>query len=167
MSAADSSPRVMDIVGPKGLLHFLASMRFYVFRFVCRVYSPIPPKLNSILVLRNTLGLKVPEISDFNKTEPHVTAEPVFSDDIITVYSIPIGPMPHHRGEELADSEASPNKSENLLKRKRESSPELPMKRPFLGSVELVPDGPPTKSDEHPASTGSSGRSQLQDLCHF
>jgi ribonuclease Z len=42
MSAADSSPRLMDIVGPKGLLHFLASMRFYVFRFVGRVYSHIP-----------------------------------------------------------------------------------------------------------------------------
>jgi len=48
MSVADGSPRVMDIVGPKGLLHFLASMRFYLFRFVRRVYSPIPPKLNSI-----------------------------------------------------------------------------------------------------------------------
>jgi ribonuclease Z len=150
MSAADSSPRVMDIVGPKGLLHFLASMRCYVFRFVRRVYSPIPPKLNLVLVLRNTLGLKVTEISDFNKTEPHVTAEPVFSDDIITVYSIPIELMPHHRGEELADSEASPNMSENVLKRKRESSPELPMKRPFLGSVEPVPDGSPTKSTSNP-----------------
>jgi ribonuclease Z len=48
MSVADSSPRVMDVVGPKGLLHFLASMRFYVFRFVRRMYSPTLPKLNSI-----------------------------------------------------------------------------------------------------------------------
>jgi hypothetical protein len=48
MSVADGSPRVMDVVGPKGLLHFIASMRFYVFRFVHRVYSPIPPKLNPI-----------------------------------------------------------------------------------------------------------------------
>jgi hypothetical protein len=34
MSVADSSPRVMEVVGPRGLLHFLASMRFYSFRFV-------------------------------------------------------------------------------------------------------------------------------------
>jgi ribonuclease Z len=97
---------------------------------------------NSIrsLVLRNTLGLKVTEISDFN--EPHVDAEPVFSDDIVTVYSIPIVPMPHHPGEELADSDASPNVSENVLKRKREASPELPMKRPLLDSTVPAPDGP-------------------------
>lgn len=48
MSLADSSPRVMQIVGPRGLLHFLASMRFHVFRFVRRVYIPIPPILNPI-----------------------------------------------------------------------------------------------------------------------
>lgn len=131
MSAADSSPRVMDIVGPKGLLHFVASTRFHVFR--------------------STLGLKVTEISDFNKTEPQVEAEPVFSDDIITVYSIPIKPMPHHhRGEEPADPEASPNMSENVLKRKRESSPELPMKRSFLDPTVPVPDEPSTLSTSTP-----------------
>ena len=101
-------------------------------------------------MLRNTLGLKVTEIPDFNKTEPHVEAEPVFSDDIITVYSIPIVPIPHHRSEEPADSEASPNMSENVLKRKRESSPELPMKRPFLDSTVPVPDGPSTPSMSTP-----------------
>jgi len=42
MSVADSSPRAMQIVGPSGLLHFLASMRFYVFRFVWRVFPPTP-----------------------------------------------------------------------------------------------------------------------------
>jgi len=97
------------------------------------------------------LGLKVTEISDSNETESHVEAKPVFSDDIITVYSIPIVPMPHHRGEEPADSEASSNMSENVLKRKRDYSPELPMKRSFLGSTVPVPvpDGlstPPTST---------------------
>ena len=98
---------------------------------------------------RKTLGLNVTEIPDFNKTEPHVEAEPVFSDDNITVYSIPIVPMPRHPGEELADSEGSLNMSENVLKRKREPSPELPLKRPFLGSTVPVPDGhstPPTST---------------------
>jgi hypothetical protein len=37
MSVADSSPRTMQIVGPSGLLHYLASMRFHVFRFVRRI----------------------------------------------------------------------------------------------------------------------------------
>jgi ribonuclease Z len=101
-------------------------------------------------VHRNTLGLKVTEIPDFNKTEPHIEAEPVFSDDIVTVYSIPIVPVPHHRGEEPADSEVSPDMSENALKRKRESSPELPMKRSFLGSTVPVPDGPSTPSTSTP-----------------
>ena len=48
MSMADSSPRVIDVVGPKGIYHFLASMRYYVFRFVRRMCSPIPLKLNLI-----------------------------------------------------------------------------------------------------------------------
>ena len=49
MSLADSKSRVMDVVGPKGLLHFFASMRFYVFRFVLQVYTPIVTlKLNPI-----------------------------------------------------------------------------------------------------------------------
>jgi ribonuclease Z len=111
-----------------------------------------PFRQNSIhsLALRDTLGLKVTEISDFDKTEPRVEAEPVFSDDLITVYSIPIVPMPHHRGEEFADSEASPNMSENVLKRKRESSPELPMKRSFLGSTVPVPDEPSIPSTSTP-----------------
>lgn len=98
---------------------------------------------------RKTLGLNVTEIPDFNKTEPHVEAEPVFSDDNITVYSIPIVPMPRHPGEELAGSDGSSNMSENDLKRKREFSPELPSKRPFLGSTVPVPDGrstPPTST---------------------
>ena len=111
-----------------------------------------PYRQNSIrsLLLRNTLGLKVTEIPDFDTTEPHVEAQPVFSDDIVTVYSIPIVPIPHHRGEEPADSEATPNMSENVLKRKRESSPELPMKRPFLDSTVPVPDGPSTPPTSNP-----------------
>jgi ribonuclease Z len=101
-------------------------------------------------VLRSTLGLKVTEIPDFNKTQPHVEAEPVFSDDIVTVYSIPIVPMPHHQGEEPVDSEALSNVSENDLKRKRESSPEPPIKRPYLGSTVPIPDEPPTSSTSIP-----------------
>jgi len=91
-------------------------------------------------VLRNSLGLKVEEIPDF-KAEPLVEAIPVFSDDNITVFSIPIVPTPLHRGEAL---------SENVLKRKRESSPELSSKRPFPGSTVPVTDEPPTPSTSLP-----------------
>jgi ribonuclease Z len=101
-------------------------------------------------VPRSTLGLKVTEVSDLYKAEPHVEAEPVFSDDIVTVYSIPIVSMPYRRGEEPADFEASLNVSENVLKRKRESSPELPMKRPFLDPTVPVSDGPSTASTSTP-----------------
>jgi ribonuclease Z len=108
-----------------------------------------PFRLYSIrcLVLRNSLGLKVAEIPDF-KTEPLVEAIPVFSDDNITVFSIPIVPTPPHRGEVPAGSEALSNVSENGLKRKRESSPELSSKRPFLGST--APVTPPTPSTSPP-----------------
>ncbi|KAI9458853.1 hypothetical protein BJY52DRAFT_1267524 [Lactarius psammicola] len=110
MSVADSSPRTMQIVGPRGVLHFLASMRLYTFR--------------------NTLGLKVAEARDF-ESEPQIEAIPVFSDDNITVYSIPI--VPTHRGGDLPVATGAPlDISETSLKRKREPSPELPSKRPSL-----------------------------------
>src|ERR1700677_2826486 len=131
MSVADSSPRIMQIVGPRGVLHFLASMRFYTFRFVCpptffhAYYNPYMD--------RNTLGLQVAEVPDY-KTEPQIEATPVFADDNITVYSIPIVPTPHC-GADLPVATGPPlDLSEASLKRKREPSPELPSKRPSLHS---------------------------------
>jgi ribonuclease Z len=105
-------------------------------------------RLYSIRCLRNTLGLKVTEIPDF-KTEPLIEASPVFSDDNITVFSIPVVPTPHHRGGVPA-FEALSNLSKNVFKRKRESSPELSSKRPFLGQTVPVTDGPPTPSTSSP-----------------
>ncbi|KAI0251929.1 hypothetical protein BJV78DRAFT_1207788 [Lactifluus subvellereus] len=121
MSVADSSPRAMEIVGPRGLLHYLASMRFYAFR--------------------NTLGLKVSEVPSFG-TEPQKEATPVFKDDNITVFSIPMAPTPHPRVEAAAGSETLLDMSENVLKRKRKHSQELPSKRPLLDSAVPVADGP-------------------------
>lgn len=103
----------------------------------------------SIRCVRNTLGLRVTEIPDF-KTEPLVDASPVFSDDNITVFSIPIVSTPHHRGGVPAESEALSNVSENILKRKRDSSPELSSKRPFLGPTVPITDGPTTSSTRPP-----------------
>lgn len=82
---------------------------------------------------RNTLGLKVAEAPDFN-TEPQVEATPVFADDNITVYSIPIVPTPHRDGDLPVATGPPLDESEASLKRKREPSPELPSKRPSLHS---------------------------------
>ncbi|KAH9053195.1 hypothetical protein EDB87DRAFT_1815754 [Lactarius vividus] len=111
MSVADSSARTMQIIGPRGVLHLLASMRFYTFR--------------------DTLGLRVTEVPDF-KTEPQIEAIPVFADDNITVYSIPIVPTPRRDGDIPVGTGASLDISEASLKRKREPSPELPSKRSSL-----------------------------------
>ncbi len=48
MSIADSSPRAMEVFGPRGLLHLLASMRFYVFRFVHRCIRPFHPSQSDV-----------------------------------------------------------------------------------------------------------------------
>lgn len=55
MSVADSSPRAMQIVGPSGLLHFLASMRFYVFRFVGSGVFPHTPHTQFNVLLSEIL----------------------------------------------------------------------------------------------------------------
>ncbi|KAI9511638.1 hypothetical protein F5148DRAFT_993525 [Russula earlei] len=122
MSVADSSPRAMWVIGPNGLYHFLASMRFYVFR--------------------NTLNIKVTETPDL-QTEPQVEAVPAFKDDNITLFSIPI--LPSHIGgdESRVEREALSNTSENVLKRKREHSLELPSKRSAI-------DESPTLSTDSP-----------------
>ena len=139
MSVADSSPRAMHIVGPNGLLHFLASMRFYVFRFVGRVFPPTPYSIQCF-VTRNTLGLRVTEIPNFT-TEPQVEAIPVFRDDNITVFSIPIAPTRHSGGGSSTKPEVLSDVSENALKRKREDSPELPSKRTILDPTASTTDG--------------------------
>ncbi len=82
---------------------------------------------------RDTLGLKVAEAPDF-KTEPQIEAIPVFADDNITVYSIPIVTAPHSGGDLLVATGAPLDISETSLKRKREPSPELLSKRLSLRS---------------------------------
>jgi len=82
-------------------------------------------------VARNTLGLKVTEIPNFT-TKPQVEAIPVFRDDNITVFSIPIAPTLHSGDGPSTEPEVLPDVSENVLKRKREHSPELPSKRTIL-----------------------------------
>lgn len=93
-------------------------------------------------MVRKTLGLNVSEIPDFT-TKPQVEAIPVFKDDNITVFSIPIVPTPHFGDGPSAEPEvlSEADASENVLKRKREGSPESPSKRPFLDSTVPTSDG--------------------------
>jgi ribonuclease Z len=86
---------------------------------------------------RNTLSLKVAEVPSFG-TEPQKEATPVFRDDNITVFSIPITPTRQCVFGAADKSEPLFEMSENVLKRKREHSPELSSKRPLLDSA--VPD---------------------------
>ncbi|KAI0317320.1 hypothetical protein OF83DRAFT_1083676 [Amylostereum chailletii] len=72
MSVADASPRKIDVVGPPGTLHLLASMRLYTFR--------------------NSLCVKVNETLASPLTE--VEPQPIFKDDNITAYSFPISSTP-------------------------------------------------------------------------
>ena len=97
---------------------------------------------------RNTLGLRVAEVPDF-KTEPPLEAVPVFVDDNITVYSIPIVPIPHGVGDLPLATGAPLDIPEASLKRKREPSPELPSKRPSLHS-------PPLATSESTAPSSNS-----------
>ena len=86
---------------------------------------------------RNTLGLKVAEVPDF-KSEPQIEAIPVFADDNITVYSVPIVPTPHRGGGPPVATGPPLDTTVASLKRKREPSPELPSKRPSLNSPLLA-----------------------------
>jgi ribonuclease Z len=98
-------------------------------------------------VARNTLGLKVTEIPDFT-TESQVEAIPVFRDENIAVFSIPIAPTPHSGDGSSLEPEVLSNVLENVLKRKREHSPELPSKRTILDPTIPTTDGhsTPTKT---------------------
>ena len=86
---------------------------------------------------RDTLGLKVTEAPDF-KSEPQIEAIPVFADDNITVYSIPIVPTPHGSCN-LPVAAETPILNASL-KRMREPSPDLPSKRPSLHPSSLATD---------------------------
>ncbi|KAG2011926.1 3' tRNA processing endoribonuclease, variant 2 [Coprinopsis cinerea AmutBmut pab1-1] len=100
MTLADASAvNEMKIAGPTGLTHFLASMRFYTFR--------------------DNLAVSPLEIAP--PPEHPKDPEPVFQDENITVYALPLTP----------DDVSSPSaqSEDSSLKRKRETSPDQPRKR--------------------------------------
>ncbi|KAA1473038.1 hypothetical protein DENSPDRAFT_930713 [Dentipellis sp. KUC8613] len=104
MSLADSAPRHVDIAGPSGLMHYLASMRLYVFRNSLSINA---------IELPSTM---VPAI-----TEP----APAFKDGNLTIYSIPIT-------KQKPPVNPEPSTSSSLKRsRSRSRSPaDRPSKRP-------------------------------------
>ncbi|KAI0746847.1 beta-lactamase-like protein [Daedaleopsis nitida] len=104
MLSADAAVPSMDIVGPYGLMQYLATMRGYVYR--------------------STMAVKAVEAPTTPVYSPESVGEPspVFKDENITVYSIPLYPS-----ADVAMAEDSPARN---LKRKRSPSPPTSFKRP-------------------------------------
>ncbi|KAJ7573869.1 hypothetical protein C8J56DRAFT_1173192 [Mycena floridula] len=98
MTFADATIKNLDIVGPPGLTHYLGTMRTYTYRESMAV-TPF----------------EVPIVAGDS-----ATPEPVFKDQMITVYGIPVLPT---------DSSSSIMVQDTPLKRKREQSPDAPSKR--------------------------------------
>lgn len=143
MSFADATISKLDLVGPPGLVHLLASMRLYTYRYV--VHSPFttthclqPP------CIRDTMPIQPTEASWTPSASP---PDPIYKDENITVYGVPVLPT---LTEESRFSASTPDLAyasitEASLKRKRDPSPDHPVKRSS-------------------ATSGSFGGPSLQDL---
>lgn len=156
MLCADASVPAMDIVGPYGLMHYLATMRGYTYRCVCLCFYRI--RRGSIEVNSSMMTVKAVEAptTPVQELEQHglTTPPPVFQDENITVYSVPLYPS--------VDTAPSTEPSERPLKRKRSLSPPTSSKRtsPPVGDsvVESTSPVPATiyeraKSDEFSPSS--------------
>ena len=128
MSLADSTINKLELHGPEGLNHILASMRMYLFRYfflkLYRVRLPIRTR-DSI------------EIQSFEIPWRTTFPTPSYSDDNIKVYAIPVFPFTHLLPV-TAPPSASTSREEPTLdlsgKRKREPSSEYPSKRVNIGN---------------------------------
>ncbi|KAF8159401.1 hypothetical protein B0H34DRAFT_703302 [Crassisporium funariophilum] len=94
----------LNMYGPPGFTHLLASMRSYMFRDSLKITS-----------------------TDIPHTTPTINPTPVYVDQNITVYAIPVLPSPEHEAP-VRGIEASPSTSAQG-KRKRSPTPDLPRKR--------------------------------------
>ncbi|KAH9940691.1 hypothetical protein B0H21DRAFT_572283 [Amylocystis lapponica] len=112
MFLADAGIPSIDIVGPHGLLHYLASMRFFLFR--------------------DGLAVNPTEVASMSEAPIPAEPTPVYKDDNVTVYAIPLYPESEsHRPS--ATSASDPDADANLAegsKRKRSPSPASSSKRP-------------------------------------
>lgn len=121
MTFADNAISKVDVVGPPGLRHYLASMRDYLFRLVSIVF------LNNVNLIdnRDQLDVKTTEhIPDPGTPHPEI----VYKDENITVYSFSIL---RHALSSLG--ELTEELEEVGQKRRRSILPESPSKVPRFG----------------------------------
>ncbi|EIW77124.1 hypothetical protein CONPUDRAFT_139171 [Coniophora puteana RWD-64-598 SS2] len=100
MTFADSSLSDVNVVGPSGLLHAIASMRRYT--------------------ARDSMAVKPTEVSLARRDDPSSSMEPIYKDENISVYAVPIMPR---------QAEAVRPVTEPSSKRKHSPSPTRPAKR--------------------------------------
>src|SRR5882724_3145742 len=82
MTMADSGVSELDVFGPSGLNHFLASTRLYTMRFVQHHLLLAAVLTDSS---RESLSIKPHEISSSSPL-------PVYADENLSVYSVPVLP---------------------------------------------------------------------------
>ncbi|VDB95582.1 unnamed protein product [Peniophora sp. CBMAI 1063] len=136
MSIADSSERKLDIIGPKGILHFIAAMRIYTYR--------------AHLALNITESKNTATSASASSSTP----DPIYKDGNVTVYSIPLFPTP--QDVFAAAPQDAPAES---LKRKRDPSPDSSSKRlaATTSSSSTTPVAPPTPASK-PSSPGKQAK---------
>ncbi|KAF8902361.1 hypothetical protein CPB84DRAFT_1775902 [Gymnopilus junonius] len=128
MTFADATISDLQLIGPQGLNHILASMRLFTFRDSMKVQPS-----------------EIPWISP-----PSPTPTPCYSDDNVKVYAIPVLPFPRPTissseggAAELPSVDPLPTEAlmetstEGTGKRKREHSPDSPHKKSNLGDTRL------------------------------
>ncbi|KAL4253032.1 RNase Z family protein [Abortiporus biennis] len=118
MFMADGMVPKLQIMGPQGLTHYIASMRPYLYR--------------------NSMAVKVTDICDHDCRPISEKPQPMYKDENISLYAIPLTPeipsdetKPMERvGDVNMESSATPCS----MKRKRSPSPESTSKRPQLSN---------------------------------
>lgn len=154
MSLADCGPRFprMQVFGPPGLKHFLASMRMYMYRCV-QFVLPFTQNIN-VYLYRDNLPVVSNEVP-FGEFHPNHAPNPIFKDSNITVYAIPIYPS---GSGAVSSSHFNTNASESSLKRKRSlDSVETPLlkKQTIDGSIISGETDAPMSAVDHSSSSTS------------
>ena len=140
MCLADASFRKLDVFGPPGLMHQLAAMRNFLFRFV-------PPEAHEYHLTPYFYSDEIDvTVSELDMSQPPSVRNPqaVFQDERITVYAIP---LLTHTHEEVTKTPALSGAHEDhtpSLKRARTPSPDtFAKKRRYLHDSTASRDSAP------------------------
>ncbi|KAI6012153.1 hypothetical protein BKA83DRAFT_4370844 [Pisolithus microcarpus] len=121
MTFADAGRSQVRVTGPSGLLHLIASMRRYTYRDNLDVTPS-----------------EVPLVPD---------DQPVYKDENITVFALPINPtLEESYDEDALDCSGNADGHSKVLKRKRDTSPERPVKRGSNNQARTSPEPDPSVS---------------------